>query len=305
MGEAVLAPDMSTASSSITTSTHSPSGVVFVLSVMDHTTVLATAPPAHKILPVPIQAAFPHIMLQLGHDLGSSQCPSIRCVIDTAAALTTGNFHFFTKISKAYPYTVAIIYSNSDYSPIVLTGIVQHNGMSVSTDLTVAFKFTMPYLTREGQETSLLIATSPNITINTILGLPFIQQTKMTINAANRVAELRVLDAPPFPIDFRHAVCTVLAVSTNSSPSTSPHTYVIRTVKKLEAYYANPVTPPQPSPGILLSGKRARTVAFVDHLPLQITADKSATLVSIGSKLEPDYAVHANDSNLRDLPLSV
>ncbi len=77
-----------------------------------------------------------------------------------AAALTTGNFHFFAKIAKAYPHTVAAIYSNSDYLTIVLTGIVQQDGMSVSTDLTIAFKLTIPYLMGEGQETSLLIATS-------------------------------------------------------------------------------------------------------------------------------------------------
>ncbi len=190
MCEAVLATDTSTASSSITTSTHSPGGVVFMLSMMDHATMLATAPPARKILPVPIQAAFPHITLQLECDLVSSQCPSIHCIVNTAAALTTGNFHFFAKITKAYPHTVAAIYSNSDYLPIVLTGIVQQEGMSVSTDLTIAFKFTMPNLMCEGQETSLLIATGPNVTVNTILGLPFIQQTKMTIDAADQVAEL-------------------------------------------------------------------------------------------------------------------
>ena len=117
-----------------------------------------------------------------------------------AAALSTGNFHFFAQIAKAYPHIVSTIYSNNDYSPIVLSGIVQQDGASVSTDLTVAFQFTMPYLRCEGRATSLLIATGPNVTVNAILGLPFIQQTKMTMDAANQVADLRALDMPPFPI---------------------------------------------------------------------------------------------------------
>jgi hypothetical protein len=32
----------------------------------------------------------------------------------------------------------------------------------------------LPYLTRDGQATSILIATGPHVTVNTIVGLPFI-----------------------------------------------------------------------------------------------------------------------------------
>jgi hypothetical protein len=35
------------------------------------------------------QLNFPHITLQLGSSLGDSDCPTIRCVVDTAATLTT------------------------------------------------------------------------------------------------------------------------------------------------------------------------------------------------------------------------
>jgi hypothetical protein len=143
--------------------------------------VLQSAPPARRILPVPVQTAFPHLILQLGLELGCSNCPAICCIVDTAAALTTGNFHFFAQITKAYLHTVAAIYSHADYSPIVLSGIVQKNGESVTTDLTVAFQFHMPYLTRESNASTLLVATGPHVTINAILGLPFIQQTCMII----------------------------------------------------------------------------------------------------------------------------
>ena len=76
----------------------------------------------------------------------------------------------------------------------------------------------------------------------------------------------------------------------------------------LEAYYANQGEPYKPFTSALLPGKRARKVAFVDHLPMQPTADESATVVSFGSALEPDYAVDANNNvneyNLCNLPLS-
>jgi hypothetical protein len=105
MREAVLASDASTATSSITGATMpSGSSVVFLLSVPEPAPVLSNAPPACCILPVLIQAAFPHLTIQLGCELGCPKCLSICCVIDTAATLSTGNFHFFAQIAKAFPH---------------------------------------------------------------------------------------------------------------------------------------------------------------------------------------------------------
>jgi hypothetical protein len=106
-----------------------------------------TALPTRRILPIPIQAVFPHITLQLGSALGDENCPVICCVVDTAAALSTGDLHFFATLAKAYPHTAVSIHSSSDYSPIMLSGIVQHDGISVTTKLSVAFRFHLPYLT--------------------------------------------------------------------------------------------------------------------------------------------------------------
>ena len=153
--------------------------------------VLNLAPPSRRVLPVPIQAAFSHITLQFGTALGCENCLAVRCVIDTAAALSTGNLHFFATIAKQYPHTVASIHSLADYSPITLSGIVQNKGASVMTDLYVAFRLHLPNLTCKGTPTSFLVASGRDVTVNAILGLPFIQQTKMVIDAADMVAELK------------------------------------------------------------------------------------------------------------------
>ncbi len=90
--------------------------LVFMLtSKLGNVTVLASinAPP-RRTLPIEIHSNFPHIILQLGATLGGPDSPSIRAVIDTAAALTTGNLHFFAKIAKAFPHTVAAIYAPKD-----------------------------------------------------------------------------------------------------------------------------------------------------------------------------------------------
>jgi hypothetical protein len=225
-------------------------------------------------------------------------------VTDTAAALSTGNSYVFTQIAKAFPHTVSAIYSNNDYSPIVLSGIVQQDGASVSTDLTVAFQFTMPYLTREGNATSLLIATGPNVTVNTILGIPFIQQTKMTINASDQVADLRALDMPPFPINFRRAMCTVPAMPPDLAPgpTLSNCALVIKEIKRLEAFFAGKAAPTMPE-GILLPRKRWRKVGLKDDT-VSHSANPSdrPTIISIGSELEPDFAEDADGSDLCDVP---
>ncbi len=138
-------------------STNNP--LVFMLTVRSvrAQVLAATNAPARRILPIKIHTAFPHILMQLGLTLGGSDCPSIRAVINTATALTTSNLHFFAKIVKTFPHTVAAVYAPRDYSPITHSGIVEQNGESVTTDLTVAFKFKLPYLTKEGNTTTFMV----------------------------------------------------------------------------------------------------------------------------------------------------
>jgi hypothetical protein len=109
------------------------SELVFMLTVPSaksaeslHAQALATTnAPACQILPIKINMAFPHIMMQLGSILSGPDCPSIRAVIDTAAALTTRNLHFFAKIAKTFPHTFAAMYAPQDYASITLSGIVE------------------------------------------------------------------------------------------------------------------------------------------------------------------------------------
>jgi hypothetical protein len=153
------------------------SPVVYMLTVpaWEALQVLAANVPHCCTLPVPIQLAFPHIILELGSQLGDANNPAIRTVIDTAAALTTGNLHFFAAIAKAYPHTAHAIYTPKDYSSITISGIVKDiNGQSITTNLTVALSFHLPCITCKGAPTTFLVAVGPTVTVNTILGLPFI-----------------------------------------------------------------------------------------------------------------------------------
>jgi len=153
-------------------------------------------------LPVDIQSGMPHNTLQLGTVLGDNESPCIRCVLDTAAALCTGIYPFFAAIAKRYPHCVAKIYLPEDYSPIILSGIVQYNAHSFTTDLSVAFQFHLPYLTKDGSPTSFVVAIGPQVSVNTVLGLPLITATGMIIDYIDNVVEAKHLDCPPFKIGF-------------------------------------------------------------------------------------------------------
>ncbi len=160
----------------------------------------------------------------------------------------------------------------------------------------------MPYLTREGAPTTLLVACGPNVTVNTILGLPFIQATRKVLNAANQVAKLRALDTPPFPLDIRCAMCTVPAMGgKNDDDNAVRYVNVIAEVNRIEALYSNkPPTLPDAlkTAGILRSAKRAKGVkfdsAFVDN----------GSFITIRSAIDPKIYDDTDVSSIYDVPTS-
>jgi hypothetical protein len=62
--------------------------IIFVADVV----VLSSMSGSRDILPAPIVSNFPHILLQFGTKMGCSNCPVVRFILDTAAALSTGTF---------------------------------------------------------------------------------------------------------------------------------------------------------------------------------------------------------------------
>jgi hypothetical protein len=203
--------------------------------------VLSAATATRGILPALIVSNFPHIQLQLGSALDDPDCPVVRCIIDTAAALSTGNFHFVAAVAKRYSHCIPKLFIAKDYNSIVLSGIVQRGGKSVTTKLTVRFQFHLPYLTNKGDPTSILIATGPHVTVNMIVGLPFIQATHAIINLLDNVTELHALDAPHFPLEFRCATVHVPVMEGGDEQPvhlTNTAADVILEINPLECYFA-------------------------------------------------------------------
>jgi hypothetical protein len=102
-------------------------------------------------------------------DLNKRSYPSICCVVDTATTLCTGNYPFFPALAKQYPQYVAKLILPEVHSPIILSGIVQDNAHTITTNLPVAFQFCLPYLTKDGSATSFVVATGTQVSMNMVL----------------------------------------------------------------------------------------------------------------------------------------
>jgi hypothetical protein len=103
---------------------------------------------------------------------------------------------------KKFPQCLARFYVPDDYNLIVLSRIFQCGGECITTKLTVSFQFHLTYLEHSGQLTSILIATRPEVMVNLIVGLPFIQATGMILDMMDHVTEVKTLGAPPFSIEY-------------------------------------------------------------------------------------------------------
>jgi hypothetical protein len=182
-----------------------------ILLIMD-VVVLDAGSPLKCAMPISIQSNLPHITLQFGADLDCSNCQSIRCAIDSCAALTA-------LVAKRFPHCVAKIYTPEVYTLIVLSGIMQSNKESVITNLEVGFLFHLPYKTREGDSASLMIAMGPNVSINTITRFPFMKAMGMILDLVDEVVDC----VSSFPVDFCRTSNHVPVMDKPRDPSAPRH----------------------------------------------------------------------------------
>ncbi len=81
----------------------------------------------------------------------------------------------------------------------------------------MTFQFHLPYLTKVGSPTSFVNATRPQVSVNTVLGLPLITATGMIIDTVDNVVEAKYLNHPPFMIDFCRTTKNIPAIDTDAT----------------------------------------------------------------------------------------
>ena len=83
-------------------------------------------------------------------------------MLNSDASLSTANFHYMEAVVRQYPHILKVVYLPEDYALIVLSGIVTSSDAApITTELSVRFEIHLPYLTKDGNETSLLVAALP------------------------------------------------------------------------------------------------------------------------------------------------
>ena len=256
----------------------------FLFDVVEHerNAVALQHGPPRVPLPVAINTSLPHIPLKLGMVLDDPNSPTVMCVVDTAAALTTGNMFFTMKLAKMFPHCVVKIHTVDDCMPITLTGIVKSDvdGTKTSTELPVALTFSLPYLTNDGSPTNVTVACGPDVSVNIILGWPFIQATQMVIDAAECVAECRALDCQPFPIEQKRTRVDIPQLTGPANVATK-HGALLQELEALESYWAC-VYAINPATGEKKTGKKRASSSTVEKqlIPASATDDSGAARVT-------------------------
>ena len=90
------------------------------------------------------------------------------------------------------------------------------------------------YKTSDGDNSSFMVTTGPNISVIMIFGLPFIKGFGMIIDKVDDVAECKYLKCPPFPIDYRHTSNQVPVIDKLSTPVHHAHAYLHEMIREIE-----------------------------------------------------------------------
>ncbi len=113
-------------------------------------------------------------------------------------------------VIRQFPHVLKKIYLPNDYVAIILSNIVNTpDSAPITTKLNVGFDIHLPYATKDGSYTSLLVAAGPDVAVNLILGLLFIKAMGMIADFVGNVCEAKNLLCNPFPINFKHATKSI------------------------------------------------------------------------------------------------
>ena len=164
-------------------------------------------------LPITIMQTLLHLRIEFGGGDAAGPCPALWVIINTGAALCTGNLAFFATLCKCFSHIVGkIIVSgeSSGYSPIGLSGIIRADtGNATTSQLPVVFCLKLKYQDSAGKPCLLKVACGESVAVNFFLGLPFLKKAKSTVCFESDQFHCPAFDgAGPFEIQYRTPTLT-------------------------------------------------------------------------------------------------
>ncbi len=133
------------------------------------------------------------------------------------------------------------------------------------------------------------------MTVNTIIGLPFIQATRAIIDLVDNIAELCALDAPPFLLEYRRATVHVPIVDEgNEHPVYMAEAYsnLIAEINALERQFMSANLIQAESDGVdgsqsVTFGARPAIATHVLTTTLQLAMANATRIISSGYVGDP------------------
>jgi hypothetical protein len=141
---------------------------------------------------------------------------------------------------------------------------------------------------RKGTPTNFVIASGRNVTVNVILGLLLITQTKMVIDTSNCMVEFCSFNMPPFPLYFHCTMCAIPVINKKKAAANAAfHADIVKEINSIVAHVSNKTTAnylqkaQNTLQSILMPAKRAPSVNFHD-----ISSNSNASKASIRSSID-------------------
>jgi len=135
-------------------------------------------------LPIKVDGLLMHIPFALGSVAAEELGAIIDGMIDTGAGCCIGNLDFFLSLATLHPSIVMQVHEsrNGEYSPIMMTGIVEDGAGAVSTNLPVAFQLRTPYRMPDGTNMCIIVGLGKHVAVNFILSMGFLKSVKAVID---------------------------------------------------------------------------------------------------------------------------
>jgi hypothetical protein len=189
---------------------------------------LPTLPP----MPIAIDNGLPHVTFTLGCDRATD--PSLCGLMDTCGALNTGYLLFHQWVMSERPDIVAEYLefdASNPFEPVKLGGAIRDPANVDLTDhgnLTAVIRYYTPYADNDGNPITLSFALGPDVTVNTIFGLPMLCALDSVISLRSNTMHSRTLNHD-FPIS-RVAATHGLPAHCSFDPATADRAHAASTI---------------------------------------------------------------------------